>query len=184
MDRIFIDMDGVLFDFVGAVCELFGTTEDEIRKKWEPNNWDVCEPIGFTEEDMWRAIDAKGVSFWADMKPYPWATDLWDHCYALVHGKVAVLSKPSRAPSAMSGKLEALQRWHHEGERFRDFLIGPSKNLCARLGTVLIDDSNKNVCGFRNFGGEAILFPRYWNDAHELEAKPMAVTRLLLLGKL
>lgn len=180
MDRIFIDMDGVLFDFNGAICELFGTTEEELRAKWAPGEWDICGPLGLTDHQFWKALDKEGAKFWAEMKPYPWATKLWKLCKTLAPGRVSILSSPSQHPSAMAGKLEALQRWHYNGKEFRDFLIGPRKDLCANETAFLIDDSNKNIDRFRGAGGNAILFPRYWNEAHELEAHAMAYTRLRL----
>jgi hypothetical protein len=48
----------------------------------------------------------------------------------------------------------------------RRFLIGPRKEFCAHGGSVLIDDSDKNVASFRDAGGLAILYPRPWNSRH------------------
>ena len=52
----------------------------------------------------------------------------------------------------------------------RQFLIGPSKHLCANPETLLIDDSDKNVDSFRKCGGQAVLVPRPWNSLHGLNA--------------
>ena len=48
----------------------------------------------------------------------------------------------------------------------RQFLIGPSKHLCAKPGVLLIDDSDKNVAAFQEQGGSSLLVPRPWNSLH------------------
>lgn len=44
-----------------------------------------------------------------------------------------------------------------------EYQIGPKKELNAKSGAILIDDSDKNVENYRAAGGCAILFPQPWN---------------------
>ena len=48
----------------------------------------------------------------------------------------------------------------------RTIITQAPKHLLARPDTLLIDDKDENVDGFREAGGKALLIPRPWNRAH------------------
>ena len=49
-------------------------------------------------------------------------------------------------------------------QRRNDYQIGPRKELNAKSGAILIDDSDDNIRKYREAGGTAILFPQPWNE--------------------
>jgi len=171
VNRIFVDMDGVLSDFVSAALQLHGRLD--ALEGWPPGVWDMPRVVGMSSADFWGRIARRGEDFWAKLRPYPWADEL----IRLVQefAPFTILSSPSNQPSCLSGKMVWLQKQFSPA--FRDFLIGPPKYLCAKPGVVLIDDSDDNIARFRQHGGEAILFPQPWNANHALTSDRLAYVR-------
>lgn len=168
---ILLDMDGVLVDWVGGVCRLYGLDQEELESNWG-EDWGICSAVGVSEEELWEGIDAEGPAFWYDLEALPWAEALFAECSS--RAPTYILSSPSRSPHSAAGKVEWMHR--HLGYPFRDFLLGPCKELCARLGSILIDDRPRNVERFRANGGDAILFPRPWNDNRDSSDEALSFT--------
>ena len=177
IDRIFLDMAGVLCDWVGGVCKLLGVDQATIESEWTDDG-DICPQLGVSMDELWAAIDATGSVFWSSLRPYPWALDLWNLCESIA--PTVVLTSPSWHPSSLSGKLEWMNEHLGRGGPFRRYLIGPEKAACAGPGKVLIDDRRK-LCGdFMEAGGRALLFPRPWNAARPDAHKPLEIARAFL----
>ena len=161
--NIFLDMDGVLCNFVGKVAKLFDTTEEELYRKWEPGIYDVCIPLGVSVEEMWGKIAKEGWKHWANLPLFSWSKDLWKLCNDFA--PTVILTSPSQDPHSLAGKSMWMnEHLGEEGKPFRKFLVGPVKEFCAATGHLLIDDSESNCKKFRENGGQAILFPQIWND--------------------
>ncbi len=165
--HIFLDMDGVISDFVTASLTLHGwngSTED-----LPPGDRDMARVVGVTRSHFWSLIDAQGADFWATLPPFPWFADL----VGLVRefAPMTILTSPSLSPSCLEGKV----RWLYthfpkvNGRCFSDFLIGNQKYLLAAPGRVLLDDTESHVNAFREAGGNAILFPQRWNRNHAVD---------------
>lgn len=161
--KIFLDMDGVLCDFVGGVCRLFEVDQHALEQAWG-DAYDICVPLGVTPDELWSRIDAAGPTFWSNLEPYPWAKDLWFQCNIV--GRTTILTSPSWHPSSLEGKLQWLNSHLADGQNpFRRYLFGPEKEMCAAPRHLLIDDRPEMCQRFRDAGGEAFLFPRPWNGA-------------------
>lgn len=158
--RIFLDVDGVLANWVGGVCDLFGYDEREVLSVWN-GEWDINHQLDISTKELWSRIDAAGREFWARLKPYPWAFELFEVCRSAA--PTTILTSPSLHHSSPAGKLLWLDEHFGRDQPFREYLIGPDKAACARPGAVLIDDSPHNCSEFNRLGGEGILFPRPWN---------------------
>ncbi len=66
---VFVDMDGVLFDFTGdasRVCGFSGVATE----------WDFNRQFGMSDEEFWSKIDAEGDKFWHEMTVFPWFGEL------------------------------------------------------------------------------------------------------------
>lgn len=171
IEHIFLDLDGVLCDWVGGVCKLFGRDQEEIEATWTDDG-DICPQLGVSMDEMWRAIDETGEIFWSNLKPYPWTGELWRLCNAVA--PTTILTSPSWHPSSLAGKLMWMNQHIGDGRPFRRYLIGPQKAACAGPRKLLIDDRKKLCDGFREAGGDAILFPRPWNANRVWLTRPMA----------
>lgn len=173
--RIFLDMDGVLSNFVSGVAEVFETTEEYLIENWEPGKYDVCHVLKNSMEDLWEMIDGEGEEFWEEMKPYSWAKELYEMCCSIA--PTVILTSPSYNPYCLSGKLRWLNKNLGNNRSFRDFMISPRKEMAASLGHFLIDDSDSQCEKWFNNRGSFILFPRHWNTAFEHKHNPIDYVR-------
>ena len=159
MNRIFLDMDGVLVNWHAGVEKVLGikfTDEQLIERQIECSLG--IEPIKF-----WKAIDDYDC-FWENLEPYPWFSELWKKCSD--YCETFILSKPHYlSPSSSSGKTRWLQRML--GSEFADCVFTKHKYLCANSNSLLIDDHQKMVDEFIAYGGNALLFPQSWNSGSE-----------------
>ncbi|MCC7423578.1 MAG: hypothetical protein IT428_25185 [Planctomycetaceae bacterium] len=166
--HIFLDMDGVLVDFISAAVRLHG--HGHRLAEWPTGIWEDHSVLGLTPADFWGPIETHGAKFWAELEPYPWALELYEQLREIA--PVTIASSPNQDPHCLEGKVQWLQK--RFGRRFRDFLIGPPKHLMARPGTVLVDDSPRMIREFNAAGGRGILFPQPWNDNHPHRQDPLA----------
>lgn len=164
---LYLDVDEVLADWVGAALRLLGYDPASVHARWtalDPRPWDLFEVIEHSVNEGWRAIDSAGSSFWADLEPFEWTDALLTLCRGFA--PTVLLTSPSQHSSSHAGKAEWIQR--HFGRTFKDYLLGSCKHRCAHPGALLIDDSPKNCAAFREHGGHAILFPGVGNDLHTI----------------
>lgn len=155
IEKIFLDMDGVLVDFVGGMCARHG----------RPNPWreDPTLPHGdlqtawaMSGEDFWRPSD---LTLWTGLAKAPHANALVEAATALVGlENVAVLTSPTyRCHACIPGKVAWLEM--HFPQLAKRVVFTRSKWLLARPGVLLVDDSAHHIDGFQGAGGRAILWP-------------------------
>jgi len=134
--HVFLDLDGVVFDFHSAVGDQLND-----REKW----WNEGFPA---------FIDAGG---FADLPLLPDADQLLDFLSGNVW--VTILSSAGGSPrfdEIVDQKMEAL---HKQGIEFPAIIV-PSKGIkkeFAGEGCLLIDDQHDNCQDFIEAGGEAII---------------------------
>ena len=168
---IYLDMDGVVADFVGGMERAHG------RKFLTP---DLPRPVPYRMEEVWGLTDdefwepARGEEFWLNLQPLAHAEVLVGHCIGRVGAaNVAFLSAASQ-PEAVYGKVRWLER--HFPAISDHLVFTKKKYLIAHREAVLIDDYAANIASFREAGGAAITFPQPWNDQHEHAHQPVAET--------
>jgi 5'(3')-deoxyribonucleotidase len=178
LEHIFLDMDGVLTDFVSATVRLHG--QPDVLQNWPPGERDIPQVLHVSRTHYWNLIDAQGADFWASLEPFPWFADL----VALVRefAPMTILTSPSLAPTCLDGKVQWLYSHFpkEQGRRFTDYLMGRQKHLLAQPRRVLIDDAEANVEDFRAAGGHAILFPQPWNANYAIQDRLAYVKSELL----
>lgn len=170
---IYLDMDGVLCDWVGATCLLFDKDPAQVQAAWD-HRGDICPQLCISKTQLWEKVDAAGREFWADLEPYPWMRQLWDACNEIA--PVKVLTTPSKNPDSAAGKMEWLATHLGNGRAFDDYHLTRHKEDCSALGRVLIDDRAKVTNAFEAGGGHAILFPRVWNSNRQEAGTPLRYT--------
>jgi hypothetical protein len=149
---IFLDLDGVLADFVGGARKRHRCDAPVTR-------WDFFGDWNLTPEQFWMPLaDAE---FWAGLDKTP-------ECDAVVRlaeqhfgDRVAILSSPAKTPGCDDGKRAWVAK-HLPGYVDRTFL-GTAKHLVAHTRAVLLDDSDDNCRRFADAGGQYLLMPRPWN---------------------
>ena len=172
--RCYLDMDGVLCDFVGGVCQALGRRNpySEARSAGE---WEVGRLLNVPPEAFVDVMSDP--SFWAELE---W-TDDGPEILRLVIGEfgrsnVVLLTDPSDFDAAAVGKLQWVRRnvpWlrvyicNATRPCSREW-IGSLKAFLANRDTVLVDDNDQYVEAYKDRGGPAILLPRPWNSRHAI----------------
>ena len=171
--RIFLDVDDVLVDFTLAVLsQLTGYKIGPVDFKPE---WGFDIARAYNELSRPFEIHISPEQFWAKIPMEFWATrKKTEECDEIIRSSselvgrqnVFLLTAPINDPECGSGKMELIRDIFPEFWNDRRYIIAPPKYVCAQPGSLLIDDSDRNVDAFREAGGIAVLFPRPWNSAH------------------
>lgn len=156
MTVCFLDLDGVLTDFVGASLAHHGK---QLRMK--DVRWDFPSQIGFSGTWASEFWDPLGHDFWADL---PWTGEgksLLLGLEDLFKDNILILSSPCKTVGGVEGKV----KWIKDNlpDYSRKFFIGPQKHLLASPQHILIDDHDGNTDKFDAHGGRSVLVPRPWN---------------------
>ena len=150
MTTIYLDMDGVLVDFCGAVAQLFE------RPDYVPVEFDFLSELAGSEAAFWKRVDATP-HFWENLPAYPWTDSLL--CLTYEFGsKVAIASHPKDAVSEV-GK----RKWVAKHAAHLPCHFSLDKTIHACTNSILVDDCEQNVLRWQQQGGMAILFPQPWN---------------------
>ncbi len=175
IDTVFVDLDGVLVDFVDSARRALiakGVIEpishEDMMAKWPRGNFEFHDVFNVPEGKVWGALDRLGEDFWAEMEPTADFRELWSMLsipFRSDNGHIVVCTSPSKDPGSAAGKIRWMER--HISKGFRAFIVTPVKHMLARPGAVLVDDSDEKVNKFREHGGQAILVPRLWNSDHK-----------------
>lgn len=156
MTTIFLDLDGVLVDFVGPALALH-------RKAIPPRDvrWNFPDQVGIPQEAFWKPL---GFDFWANL---PWTREGRALLEAVedIDAPFGYLTSPCQTEGCAEGKRAWARK--HLPCRGAKVFIGSAKHLLAHPGALLVDDHDANVEAFRAAGGKAILVPRPWNTRRE-----------------
>ena len=156
----FVDMDGVLTDFVSAACEAHG----RLNPYNNPKNYGVFEMDkiwGMTAKEFWAPMEREG--YWWGMKKLPGADLLLDLLIERFGmDNICILSSPSLSPYCVPEKRQWLKH-HYDSRLANNVLFGSAKQFLAGPDRYLIDDYDKNIDKFEKFGGIGITYPQLWN---------------------
>jgi 5'(3')-deoxyribonucleotidase len=186
IDRILLDMDGVLVDFLGGVCRFHNKTYDghphNPETQTEQTPWNIEPLFEMTAPALW---DPLGREFWQNLEPIP-------HCHEVVEiltrkfgeENICLLTSPIRTDGCIDGKMDWIRK--HLPQFKRQFLIGPAKQFAASPRHCLVDDHAKNIESFRDAGGHVFMFPAPWNHRfkeHPVEALKRWIDALDFIGR-
>lgn len=160
---VYLDMDGVLCNFVKAAIEAcdLPLTDDQVK------DWNFFKPYMSTEE-FWSRI-REYTDFWYDLELYPWAKEL----VASLGSEVFFLTSPGADPAAATQKINWLIRHGFLEDVFDDrYILTHHKYLLARPEALLIDDSMQQAKEFTDWGGHALVLKQGWNSEWEDRRDP------------
>lgn len=166
--EIYLDMDGVCVDFLGAALAANGYDPDDYFKRWRqehpgelfPEPLLKKKPQEFFTNDAMRTRE-----FWAGLIAYDWFEKLYSELDRLGH--VIFLTAPISAPGCVHGKHEWLI--NQFGNDFHEFIFTRHKNRLAHDNAYLVDDMPFNTAPFESRNGVGLLFPQIWNEHHEVD---------------
>lgn len=161
IQKIFLDMDGVMADFVQGMCNRHhrlhpwlhnpDLQEQDLQRVWG----------GMSQEVFWSVTDFE---FWSTLPKAPFADEIVQASIDLVGVEnVAILSAPTyHCPGCVPGKFAWLDRlypqisWHAVFTKAKEFI--------ARPGVLLVDDFKSNLDKFAAAGGSVLQCPAPHNE--------------------
>ncbi len=161
MTRCFLDLDGVLADFVCGALKLHGK-----QMAYADVRWDFHASVGMSQEAFWLAL---GEEFWQSLDRTPeFDAIIQTVLERFEPAKVFILSSPCQTAGCVTGKARWVEK--HLPQFARRLLLTNDKEIFAGSG-VLIDDSESNWQKWTQAGGRCFLFPRPWNMQRDEEAR-------------
>lgn len=164
---VFVDIDGVLADFIRPAFAHLGVCLREERVYPSEAGWDCVKAFNMlastliSSDDFWNSFNRH--DFWASLPVYDYACPLLEYLgEAVGRSNVMLATSATLSPASVSGKMEWIQKNLPTWIR-RQYFIGSKKHFLAAPRRVLIDDSLDNCKAFKQHGGNAILVPRPWN---------------------
>ncbi len=161
--KIFLDMDGVLTDWSGKVCEILNIdkTEPEAQRILKSEIFLHGWKFG-TNEEVDKAVLDAGYDFWYELELLPWAHRLYQLCQK--YGEVFFLTSPGKFHAGAHAKLDYLK--HHFGAT--NYILTKHKYFAAAPDHILIDDMLKNIVEWEKHGGK----PWHWPNQYHLIDDP------------
>lgn len=157
----FIDMDGVLADFLGDAFRLHNHSNP--YNSGLVGEVDLVTYLGLRDRDQFfKDMDFE---FWANLPTTAYCHDIISAIYSKIDRRdTAILSSPAKHPNCIAGKLEWINR--HVPFYSNRYVFAHNKYFCAGEHKMLIDDFERNVVEFIEAGGEAFLLPTLWNSRY------------------
>jgi hypothetical protein len=151
--RIFLDMDGVIYNWMESGCKLFNVnTDDQDTRKILKKYHDGLEVI-IDKQKVFQTVEEAGSSFWENLNLYPWSKKLYSSLCDIA--PVTILTSPGMWSHAYAGKIAALKRDFN----INHLILAKNKYLVASPNTLLIDDKKKNIKEFRDASGWGWVWP-------------------------
>lgn len=175
--QAFLDMDGVIADFMGSLCKVHGRAIPYSDPACL-GKFDTEKLWGISDEEFWAPIASNSLEFWERIEKTPEADEIVKLA-VLEFGieNVCILTAPSKDAGSVPGKRAWISRFYPSFSRRMIFATASAKKFCAAKGKYLIDDKDSNVDEFDAVGGTGILVPRPWNAEHMLEGQLVEVIK-------
>jgi hypothetical protein len=156
---IYLDMDGVIVDWMGGVCKTMGVDINDPTFRNRIKNGETCDDV-LGAAAIREACDPLGPEWWMNLKLLPWAHRLVET--AKKHGSVVFLSSPGNihhwtttARVAAFGKIQFI----HDNFPEHQLILANEKFHCAGPRKFLVDDMYKHVPPFEKRKGRVFLWP-------------------------
>jgi len=166
--KIFLDLDGIVRDWTRGIIKWYDIdclAQDV--KSWDFFEHFVSSTLKMSPKEFWEGQTA---TFWETLpftQEAPMILDVMNHIQKAGTVSVFLLTSPTLTNAGST------QTWIRKNmpKYFADkrYIIGPPKYACADESSILIDDAEKNVFPFAEWGGYGFLYPRPWNCKREQE---------------
>ena len=167
---VFLDMDGVLVDFVGGLQRALGLPYDAAKYPYKHGNYEMFpEAVAATNgrHTMDSLIkECHTIRFWEDLKWERRGSDVLEIVESY-SDQVYLTSYPMKDPVAWLGKLRWIERCLPQYMN-KVILMTVHKRLLANPNAILLDDRDDNVDQFCAAGGHGWLIPQPWNTQHAI----------------
>ena len=182
--KVYLDMDGVLVDFLDGIHRAFSVPYSTDKHPYEKGKWNMLEDIGkpfcddkFSFEAVNNACTAE---FWSNLKFMHDGLDIFDAVSDKFPDEdIYFLTTPMPNDGSWLGKVEWIRRYFSTFKK-RLIITQAPKSLLAGPDTLLIDDRDENIEEFVAAGGRGLLVPRSWNKAHFCADRTLDVVKKFL----
>lgn len=163
---IFLDMDGVIVNFVKGVARLLNINYADFMANWIDGVYQI-ESHPFLQQmdrktSIYALLNQQPADFWENLEMTYEASELLKFITSNFQ-KVYILSTPFTSAASHAGKYKWIVK-NNTGIVKKNYIFTKHKHLLANPNAVLIDDKDKNYEAFLYAGGEAILYPQRWNS--------------------
>ncbi|MDE2095783.1 MAG: hypothetical protein KGL39_00885 [Patescibacteria group bacterium] len=160
--RIFLDLDGVLVDFVGGACQFHGVN-NPYELASNHGKYDLCALLNMEPSRFWGNL---GFDFWKNLDWMPDGKGIFQ-IIEKHFGKdnIVLCTSPCETLGCVDGKREWIKE--HLPDYYKSTIFTQVKKNLALPGTLLIDDSDNNVRDFEYQSCDesyGLLVPRLWNS--------------------
>ena len=157
-DKILLDLDEVLVDFVGGFGDLVGYDFEGL------DVWNMASFMDIPIPEFEKHLNDAGFEFWANLEPLPKAWKIMGLLESY-ETDMYIVSSPTNNPESWAGKKDWVDKYIPDYSK--KLILTKHKELMADPFTILIDDSPSNVRKFKEEGGDAIAYPKLWNSSSD-----------------
>lgn len=162
--NVFLDMDGVLCDFISSVLHKASKPVSYNSVKEESLNAVIPKS---EVNRIWKIIHKQRSVFWEKLEPTPFVyaiRDSYDDLFRSHYNNLYILSSPIAGPASAQGKMKWLRN-HMPFLPASNIILTASKHLLSHEGNILVDDRLSVAAEFTSNErkGECIVFPQPWN---------------------
>jgi len=156
---VFLDLDGVLVDFVGGINKAFKLTPSSRPNEKGGTVWNWYRDYGITDEEFNEVCTEE---FWHNLN---WMQD-GQRILSLLEqripkGVIYLLTVPMPNKGSWTGKYLWIK--DNMPEYTERLIVSSAPKKLFAPGNLLVDDKDSNIDEFILSGGKAILVPRPWN---------------------
>jgi 5'(3')-deoxyribonucleotidase len=154
--RAALDLDGCIAFWEKSAAKTCGVDYDDKKIRQQIKDGKRMETFVGGDSKMWPMIDKEGEEWWEDMEKLPWADEL----VTLLQKEskdFIFLSSPSNSPLCYSGKIKWVLK--NYPKLSKNLMLGCKKHMFAGPNTLLVDDTDKKIKQFREYGGHAFKWP-------------------------
>ena len=169
---LYLDLDGVMCDFDKQVHKLFGNNPDDLQSiKSTETTKEYIHRIGSNQ--FWKKIRTSP-EFWSSMDPIEGSIEAFKRLYPLFDS-VCIISNPDKKD--LTNCINQKNKWvdtYLSGYNLKRIYL-ENKYIYANPNCLLIDDLEKNIKLWKQYGGKTIHFTKYddnfWNQVNEFLIK-------------
>lgn len=162
MTYLYLDVDGVLADFLGGCERLFKRRVPRTEK----SNWHFYRDWGLTDTSFWNRIHKAGQKFWENLEVLESGRILvktLERVYRR-HFDIVLATAVAPFPEALAGRMAWLRKHFPQYAGRTIFIASELKHRLAAPGRVLIDDNEDTCRQWELLGGKAIVWPAITNN--------------------
>ena len=179
--KLFLDVDGVLCNWVKGAHEVHGVPYDP---EWPyikgPAGWDFYKDPRF-DVTFDHLFDGMARQFWANLEWMPDGKEILSVCEEYFGDDICLLTAPHHGDGVVDGRLDWIESQMPQYRKRT--LVGSCKEVIAEVGgrnAILVDDWDRNLDAWKKAGGTAIHCPRPWNSLYAVPPLPFLSSMLYI----